>query len=296
MRSRNQLQRLTSLTKSSSSASYSEVDPFTAVDRLNVKLNTNHLNQQPIFKRSNSTPSTSIPLSPTTDSVGQSSAIESHPSTSVEDLHPLPPLTQLKETQEAEPDITSHQHDRHLGDGTVNWSRSFSGLSQQPFSKEASEILMAPIDPMDVEIKPDGVVYLPEIKYRRILNRAFGPGGWGLAPRGSSHITTKNVSREYGLVCMGRLVSLARGEQDYYNGADNIPTATEGCKSNALMRCCKDLGVASELWDPNYIQWWKNKYASVEWITGTGLSGSKKKPVWKKKRLEEWSPRLPSSS
>jgi hypothetical protein len=31
----------------------------------------------------------------------------------------------------------------------------------------------------------DGVIYLPEIKYRRILNRAFGPGGWGLVPRGS---------------------------------------------------------------------------------------------------------------
>jgi hypothetical protein len=71
-------------------------------------------------------------------------------------------------------------------------------------------------------------------------------------------------------------VSLARGEQDYYNGADNIPTATEGCKSNALMRCCKDLGIASELWDPNYILWWKNKFASVEWVAGSGLSGGKK--------------------
>lgn len=26
--------------------------------------------------------------------------------------------------------------------------------------------------------------------------------------------------------------------------------AMEAAKSNALMRCCKDLGVASELWDP----------------------------------------------
>jgi len=36
---------------------------------------------------------------------------------------------------------------------------------------------------LDIEMKPDGMIYLPEIKYRRILNRAFGPGGWGLAPR-----------------------------------------------------------------------------------------------------------------
>jgi hypothetical protein len=44
-----------------------------------------------------------------------------------------------------------------------------------------------------------------------------------------------------------RLVSIARGEQEYFDPS-GIPTATEACKSNALMRCCKDLGIASELW------------------------------------------------
>lgn len=48
-------------------------------------------------------------------------------------------------------------------------------------------------------------------------------------------------------------MSIARGEQQYFD-PDGIPTATEGCKSNALMRCCKDLGIASELWDPRFIR------------------------------------------
>ncbi len=48
------------------------------------------------------------------------------------------------------------------------------------------------------------MIYLPEIKYRRILNKAFGPGGWGLAPRSETHVGPKVVSREYGLVCLGR--------------------------------------------------------------------------------------------
>ena len=39
---------------------------------------------------------------------------------------------------------------------------------------EVTKILMSHIDPKDVEIKPDGLIYLPEIRYRRILNRAFG--------------------------------------------------------------------------------------------------------------------------
>lgn len=50
----------------------------------------------------------------------------------------------------------------------------------------------------------DGIIYLPEIKYRRILNKAFGPGGWGLAPRGETIVTEKAVTREYALVCHGR--------------------------------------------------------------------------------------------
>jgi fructose-1,6-bisphosphatase/inositol monophosphatase family enzyme len=57
-----------------------------------------------------------------------------------------------------------------------------------------------------VEVKPDGIIYLPEIKYRRILNKAFGPGGWGLAPRGETIVTSKSVTREYALVAHGRYV------------------------------------------------------------------------------------------
>ena len=86
----------------------------------------------------------------------------------------------------------------------VDWTKSFHGLSVQPFSKEAADILLAPLNADDVEIKPDGIIYLPEIKYRRILNRAFGPGGWGLAPRGDTIVTDKAVTREYALLAHGR--------------------------------------------------------------------------------------------
>jgi hypothetical protein len=86
----------------------------------------------------------------------------------------------------------------------VDWARSFHGLSIEPFSKEAAAALLQPIAPEDVEVKPDGILYLPEIKYRRILNQAFGPGGWGMAPRGETIVTAKSVTREYALVALGR--------------------------------------------------------------------------------------------
>jgi len=86
----------------------------------------------------------------------------------------------------------------------VDWSKSFHGLSQEAFPKEAADILLAPVDPQSVEIKPDGIVYMPEIWYRRTLNKAFGPGAWGLAPRGETIVTDKAVTREYALVAHGR--------------------------------------------------------------------------------------------
>ncbi|KFY55147.1 hypothetical protein V496_07096 [Pseudogymnoascus sp. VKM F-4515 (FW-2607)] len=188
-------------------------------------------------------------------------------------------------------DITSGLADEPLildeGSRQVDWAKSFHGLSAQPFSKEAADVLLGAIPTDDVEVKPDGIVYLPEIKYRRILNRAFGPGGWGLAPRGETIVTPKSITREYALVAHGRLVSVARGEQAYFS-PEGIPTATEGCKSNALMRCCKDLGVASELWDPRFIRRFMKEHAKQLWVEH--IPTKKKKQLWYRKDDE---PRYP---
>jgi hypothetical protein len=92
------------------------------------------------------------------------------------------------------------------GYGGVDWLNSYHGIGARPFSKEVSDILMEPVNIEDVEVKPDGIVYLPEIKYRRILNRAFGPGGWGLVPRSEVVVGDKIVTREYALICDGRYV------------------------------------------------------------------------------------------
>jgi hypothetical protein len=141
-------------------------------------------------------------------------------------------------------------------------------------------VLQASIDPLDIEIKPDGMIYLPEIKYRRILNKAFGPGGWGLAPRSETNVGPKIVSREYALVCLGRLVGIARGEQEYFDPS-GIPTATEACKSNALMRCCKDLGVASELWDPRFIREFRKEHCLE--VYAEHAATKKKRKLWRRK-------------
>lgn len=195
-------------------------------------------------------------------------AAESEPSSSL--LPPLPDATGPAQGPAADPNAPP-----------VDWSASFHGLSTTPFSPEVARVLMTPLDAEDIEIKPDGILYLPEIKYRRILNLAFGPGGWGLAPRGELAVGEKVVSREYALVVQGRFVGQARGECPYFGGEDGVATAGEGSKSNAMMRCCKDLGVASELWDPRFIRTFKQQHGREVWVEH--VVTKKRRQIWLRK-------------
>lgn len=87
---------------------------------------------------------------------------------------------------------------------TVDWAKSFYGISAKPVSEKQFKFLMQPVEEKDIEVKPDGVIYLPEIKYRRRLNEAFGPMGWGLIPKGEAIVSDTIVTREYALIVGGR--------------------------------------------------------------------------------------------
>lgn len=150
---------------------------------------------------------------------------------------------------------------------------SNDSISSSSFSSDAAQCLQEEVDPNDIEIRQDGFLYLPEIKYRSILLRAFGPGGWSLIPKGGHSINNDFISREYWLLCHGKFVSSSRGFGMIRN---ELSDAVEGAKSNALMRCCKDLGIARELWNPEYVRKWKEAFAT-SFTTPDG-----KRTIWKK--------------
>lgn len=152
-------------------------------------------------------------------------------------------------------------------------------LGKEAFSPEIQSILAEQINPEDIEIKPDGAPFLPEIRYRKVLLRAFGPGGWCMIPRGPHSQSGPILSREYALYCHGRFVSQARGSTTIA-GFSNAALASEAVRSNALMRCCKDLGIASELWDNAYANNWKEVYANKKTVTD---QSGRMKVFWSKK-------------
>lgn len=90
-----------------------------------------------------------------------------------------------------------------------------------------------------------------------------------------------------------RLVSIARGEKRYAEPSE-IPAATEDCKTSALARCCKDLGIASELWDRRWVGSFKRKYCEMMWVEDQRTG--KKSIIWIRKGTSPEFPYKVSSS
>lgn len=156
----------------------------------------------------------------------------------------------------------------------------YGGASSLPFEKGLADKLATDFDPELVEIKPhNGVVYLPGTFYRQRLNQTFGPGGWAMIPRGPRQMRDGKMFREYALYCHGRFVAEAVGDQEWIERNPDMSEAdaADGCKTNAIQRCCKDLGIGSKLWEPGFLAAWKKKYAVQVWVKG------KEKPQWRRK-------------
>jgi hypothetical protein len=161
---------------------------------------------------------------------------------------------------------------------TPQFFRGFEGAAVEPFPEAVRLVLAEKVNPRDVEIKPDGIVFLPGVAWRRILTRAFGAGGWALLPRSPARVMGNLVVYHGALVCLGRFVAEATGECFYREGNSNMSYASciEGARTDALTRCCKDLGYGAEMWDANWREEWKSKYA-------TTFQGNDGKRKWKLK-------------
>lgn len=140
---------------------------------------------------------------------------------------------------------------------------AFQGISQLQLTPDQIAALNEPIDQMVLDILPTGEVYPSQVEIRRQLNRVFGQGKWAIMPRGPFIKSDDCLFREYALFVNGCYVGEATGGQDWYekNNRQTYDVVCESVKSNALKRCCKDLGIASECWDKRWCEQWKREHA-----------------------------------
>ena len=160
---------------------------------------------------------------------------------------------------------------------------------------EQSKILLEEIKDEEILIRPDGLVYAPWYLYAGRLNRAFTGLGWALVPQGMpKHDTAENVIYwGFHMVINGIYIDFAIGQNEYQPDSFTMKygDCCEGAKSNALMRICKKIGMFHKLWDHEFVERWKTKYAYIkEWKT---LSNGKKRPIWVKKSSSQTTPLQP---
>lgn len=166
----------------------------------------------------------------------------------------------------------------------------YEGISGLSVSEKQSEILLEPVKISEIEIKPTGEIYMCHVQYRRRLNAAFGIGQWALKPVGGFIKTSKTnfgktqqtVCREYSLHINGRFAASAIGEATYIEENQQMTwsDACEATKSNALMRCCKDIGIGLEMWDRKFVEQFKRENCIQVWRKGS------QKPQWRLKTSE----------
>eukprot|EP00842_Homolaphlyctis_polyrhiza_P005005 jgi/Hompol1/5505/HPOL_001950-RA len=163
-------------------------------------------------------------------------------------------------------------------------SSLYHSVSRQPFARHIAEMLCRPIAKTDITIDAaKGWLYLKPSAYKGLLNDAFGETGWRIVPVGPARQTPtgKVVYRPFALLVNDHFVSEAIGEASVADFVDKPSHLLAWCQYIALVRTCKDLGVASELWDPAVVNKMRSELFEAIWLKDakTGL----KKRSWRRK-------------
>ncbi|RKO85326.1 mitochondrial genome maintenance MGM101, partial [Blyttiomyces helicus] len=119
-----------------------------------------------------------------------------------------------------------------------------------PLEPSITSILNQPVKADQLTIHPKfGWLYMREKAYERILNQAFG-NKWELRPTSPWYKTPSDavLFRFFALFVNNKFISEACGEQELAMTTGRV-NAERRVRYAALVRVCKELGVATELWD-----------------------------------------------
>lgn len=158
----------------------------------------------------------------------------------------------------------------------------YGSASTLKLSEEENVKILKSFGDDQIEIRPDGHIYLPQSYYRDRLNQAIGIGQWSLVPKGSHQEVNAGKTKLFlngALVIRGCFVAEAVGEAELHatNENQSLATVWEAAKSDCITRCCKDLSIAQQIYQPSYVKQWQKDYAVEVWVKG------KNKPLWRKK-------------
>lgn len=162
----------------------------------------------------------------------------------------------------------------------------YEGASELKLTDEELDSLREYADADDdiVDIRPDGLIYVQHIHYRRALTALFGTE-WALLPGSglASPPLKMTVYQRWVLIVRGKFIGEAVGAATYFEDDkwSDKSFATEGAVSEAVRRICAKsaLGIFSNVWDRKFARDWKRRNAIQVWAPSKG----ERKKLWRRK-------------
>ena len=146
-----------------------------------------------------------------------------------------------------------------------------------------AEILTAAVPDEEIDVRPDGFIYVSHEYCRRQLNAAFKPLGWSLIEAsplmqrpGTSEWYMKFVMMVGGVYAGASMASRSLNDE---NRNQDLSDVYEAIKSDALRRICKDLGLGLEAWNKRRAKQWRDEYC-IRMLVRT-KNGNK--PMWRRR-------------
>lgn len=166
----------------------------------------------------------------------------------------------------------------------------YNGASSLKLTETERKNLAAPFENLEYEITPQGYMYLPQAVSLKRLNDVIGIGEWGLLLIGTGaqkiQGDTIKVFYDGALMIRNCFVSRATGEATYSekNNGQSYASALEAAKSDCRQRCCKDMGIANDAWNPTFIRRWQKEHAIKVMV----IKENKQMAIWRRKDLDPY--------
>lgn len=156
----------------------------------------------------------------------------------------------------------------------IEFSEIEKRLKRPEFTAEQTAKLGQPIKIEQIDVKPDGVIYCSSNTVRDILNEAFGFGQWAV-------YKNDPYEEDNCILVKGELwvkecyIGSAIGEHTG-NSYMSYGSKIESASSDLITKLGKYLGIASELWDRDFVNRFKEQHCRMVEV----FNQSKKQDQW----------------
>jgi Mitochondrial genome maintenance MGM101 len=139
-------------------------------------------------------------------------------------------------------------------------------VGQLLITEEQAAILTADVPDDEIDVRPEGMIYVSHEFCRRQLNHAFKPLGWTMVEaspfRQGPSKDRSEWYQKWAMLIGGVFAGVSMSAAEYFPDSKrgNLSDTWETIKSDCVRRISKDLGLGLEAWNKRRQKKWRDEY------------------------------------